>query len=87
MDFLPVFMNVKGRHCLVVGAGEIALRKASALLNAGAKVKVVAPEFCAGFAGSDSFECIVARFQPELLEGAALVIAATNDGEVNSLVS
>ena len=44
MDFLPVFHNVKGKLCLVVGGGEVAKRKAGVLLEAGAKVRVVAPE-------------------------------------------
>ena len=44
MDFLPDLSNVKGKQCLVVGGGEVAKRKADVLLEAGAKVRVVAPE-------------------------------------------
>ena len=36
MDFLPLFHNLKGRRCLIVGGGEIALRKARMLHGVGA---------------------------------------------------
>lgn len=90
MDFLPIFLNIKNKTCLVVGAGEVATRKIMLLLQAGAKVSVVSPEldttlkeylvhgkinFCAEF------------FQPEQLENIVLVIAATNDQVTNRLVS
>lgn len=87
MDFLPVFMKVKGRTCLVVGAGEVALRKASVLLSAGASVRVVAPAFCAEFAALAGVECIHARFAAVHLDGVVLVIAATDDRAVNFDVS
>src|SRR3989338_5990975 len=87
MDFLPIFMDVKGRLCLVVGGGEVAHRKASVLLAAGAAVKAVAPEFSAAFAVLPGVECIAERFQPSHLDGAVLVIAATDDGAVNREVS
>ncbi|MFA6972275.1 MAG: siroheme synthase CysG [Gallionella sp.] len=87
MDFLPIFMNVKGRRCLVVGAGEVAYRKAAVLKDAGATVSVVAPEFCTAFNNVSDVECIAERFQPAHLDGAVLVIAATNDRAVNKAVS
>lgn len=87
MDFLPIFMDVKDRLCLVIGGGEVAQRKALVLLDAGAKVKAVAPEFLAEFAGLTGIECVVQRFQPSHLDGAILVIAATDDQTVNREVS
>ncbi|MBI5659449.1 MAG: uroporphyrinogen-III C-methyltransferase [Nitrosomonadales bacterium] len=88
MDFLPIFMSVKGRMCLVVGGGEVAHRKASVLADAGATVKAVAPEFSGAFAGRQGIECVAERFRPGHLDDVpALVIAATDDGEVNREVS
>lgn len=87
MDFLPIFMNVKGQSCLVVGAGEVAYRKASVLRSAGAVIKVVAPDFCPDFASMEGVECVVDRFQPMHLDGVVLVFAATNDHAVNRDVS
>ena len=87
MDYLPAFHNVKGKLCLVVGGGEVGTRKAGVLLDAGARVRVVAPEIEPELAGHPGVEPIVARFEPQHLDGALLVIAATNDREVNRLVS
>jgi uroporphyrin-III C-methyltransferase/precorrin-2 dehydrogenase/sirohydrochlorin ferrochelatase len=87
MDFLPVFHNVKGKLCLVVGGGEVAHRKAAVLLEAGAKIRVVAPELAENFAELPGIEYIAARFAPEHVDGAMLVIAATNDRSVNQHVS
>ncbi|HSG91328.1 MAG TPA: NAD(P)-dependent oxidoreductase, partial [Pseudomonadales bacterium] len=44
MDYFPIFLRVQGRDCLLVGGGEIALRKATALARAGAVLHVVAPD-------------------------------------------
>jgi len=87
MDFLPIFMNVKDRLCLIIGGGEVAQRKASVLLDAGAMVKAVAPEFLEEFSGLAGIEYVAQRFQPNHLDGAILVIAATDDHVVNHEVS
>ena len=87
MDFLPVFQNVKGRRCLVVGGGAVGARKAGVLLEAGAKVRVVAPEIDDELKAHAAVEAVYARFEPQHLEGMALVIAATNDRAVNQQVS
>ena len=87
MDFLPVFHNVKDKLCLVVGGGEIGKRKAGVLLDAGAKVRVVAPEIDSELAKQQAVESILARFEPKHLDGVTLVIAATNDRLVNKQVS
>lgn len=80
-------MNVKDRQCLVVGGGEVAHRKASVLADAGAAVKAVAPEFSGAFASQKNIACLVGRFLPGHLDGATLVIAATDDSDVNREVS
>jgi len=87
MDFLPIFMNVRGKLCLVVGGGEVAHRKASVLLDAGAMIKAVAPGFCDAFTRLQGVECVAERFQPSHLNGVMLVIAATDDSAVNQEVS
>ena len=47
MDYLPIFLDLKGRPCLVVGGGAVAHRKILLLLKAGAEVSVVATKLCA----------------------------------------
>ncbi len=87
MDFLPVFMDVKGRQCLVVGGGEVAKRKVGVLLEAGAKVLVVAPQIDPVLSEQEGVRSIVARFDAQHLEGVMLVIAATSDRSVNAEAS
>jgi len=87
MDFLPIFLNVKSKLCVVVGGGEVAHRKASVLRDAGAIIRVVAPELTAAFAGMPGMMHVAENFQPAHLDGAILVIAATNDSAVNRQVS
>lgn len=50
MKLLPVALNIKDKRCLIVGGGPVAERKARALLECGARVTVVAPQLCDGFA-------------------------------------
>jgi len=90
MDFLPIFLDVRGQPCLVVGGGEVAARKCSLLLRAGARVTVLAPELSAAFdadltAGRVAHRA--ARFRDEDLEGVAVAIAATSDDAVNRAVA
>jgi uroporphyrin-III C-methyltransferase/precorrin-2 dehydrogenase/sirohydrochlorin ferrochelatase len=87
MDFLPIFLTVKNKLCLVVGGGEVAKRKAGVLLEAGARVRVVAPQIDPALAEQAGTECIVAPFDAQYLDGVVLVIAATNDRSVNIVVS
>ena len=90
MERLPAFLDVKGKRCVVVGGGEVALRKATLLVRAGARLHVVAPDLCAALKTlceqSGSLVCPI-EFQPCCLGGATLVIAATDSLEVNTRVS
>ncbi len=90
MDYLPLFTNLHGRRCVVVGGGAIALRKARLLQQAGARVFVVAPQINAQLArmARDSGGSVIERgYQPDDLDDTALVIAATNVEAVNAAVS
>ena len=90
MDFLPVFLNIKNKTCLVVGGGEVATRKIMLLLQAGAQVSVVSPELDAALKGylvHGQIKFCAKYFQPEQLKNIVLVIAATDDRATNQLVS
>ena len=88
MDFLPVFLNLKGgKQCLIVGGGDVAVRKAAVLLQAGATLRIVAPQLNESFELPPGSEHIAERFQPSHLDGMALVIAATDDAAANEQVS
>lgn len=87
MPLFPIFINLEGRRVLIVGGGHVALRKAERLSPYGADIFAVAPEFIPGFAGIPGVTLLERRFEPGDIEGAALVIAATDDGELNAAVS
>ncbi len=90
MDFLPIFLTVRNQPSLVVGGGEVAARKAGVLLQAGAAVRVVAPELgstLAGLAAQGKVEHHAARFEAEQVKDCAVVIAATDDEAVNRAVA
>src|SRR5574340_906595 len=80
MEFLPIFLNVKGRLCLVVGGGEVARRKAGVLLEAGARVRVVAPWITPDLAGQQGVECVVAGFEAQHLDRSPLMVAFSSGG-------
>jgi siroheme synthase-like protein len=78
----PVFLDLKDRPVLVVGAGKVALRKARGLLDAGARVTVIAPVWDSEFA-SLPVRLVPRRFRASDLAGHVLVFAATNDRLTN----
>ena len=82
----PLFMDVAGRRCVVVGGGGVASRKARGLLGSGARVTVVAPEVAPEI---EAMEVKVERrpYAPGDLAGAALAFAATDRREVNAAVA
>ena len=90
MEYLPVFLDVRDRKCLVVGGGDVAARKCALLLRAGARVTVVAPALGPALAADVAEERIAHRagsFAPQDVVGVALVIAATDDDAVNRAVA
>lgn len=78
----PIFLDLRDRPVLVVGAGKVALRKTRGLLEAGARVTVVAPDYDPAFEALP-VRLIRRRFRSSDLAGAVLVFAATNDRLTN----
>lgn len=71
----PLFLELDGRDCLVVGGGKVAWRKSRVLSDFGARVKMVAPEMSGRL------------FEDSDVEGMVLVVAATDDAMLNARVS
>jgi uroporphyrin-III C-methyltransferase / precorrin-2 dehydrogenase / sirohydrochlorin ferrochelatase len=89
MDFLPVFLRLQGQRALVVGGGQIALRKVQMLLRAGALLRVVAPDIGAelrNLLAGDQHQLEQRAFADADLAAVKLVIAATDDAQVNRAV-
>lgn len=90
MDYFPIFLTLKQQSCLVVGGGDVARRKISLLKQAGAAITVVSPEACAEvveWAQKNELTWIQRAYEHTDLEGRRIVIAATNQREVNAAVS
>ena len=90
MPHYPINLDLRNRKCVVVGGGEVAERKVETLLEFDAAVVVIAPEL------TSRLECHAEQglighlrgvYAAEMLEGAFLVFAATDDREVNCAVS
>lgn len=90
MDLLPLFHNLQGRRCVMVGGGSVALRKLRQLLDSGATVELIAPEINAAIqqlSTKHSLNLHQRKFKNEDLDAAVLVIAATNNKQLNKQVS
>jgi precorrin-2 dehydrogenase / sirohydrochlorin ferrochelatase len=82
----PIFFDLSGRRCVVVGGGEVANRKARKLLQARARVMVISPKIGAELE-SVAVEIHRRPYREGDLEGAYLAFAATNVREVNAAVT
>ncbi len=88
--YYPVSLNIRGRKCVVLGGGQVALRKVEVLVEHGANVEVISPDLCSGLAQlAESGEIIVHHhaYRTGDLSGAFLAIAATDDAEINCQVA
>jgi len=90
VDHLPIFCQLRGRACLLVGGGDVAERKARLLLDAGAQLTVNAlsfiPQFTA-WAAEGMLRLVEGEFSETLLDECWLAIAATDNDAVNQRVS
>ena len=87
--YYPVFLNVKGKKCVVVGGGQVALRKVRALLEHGADVETITPDLClelAELAGSGAISALSREYREGDLKAAFVAIAATDNSEINRRV-
>lgn len=90
MDFLPIFLNIKERECVIVGGGDVATRKASLLLRAGADLHVIADSVCDELKSlheKHNFRISNRDFRETDIKDATLIIAATNDADINRGIS
>jgi len=89
-SYYPVYLNLAGKKCVILGGGLVAEGKIPALLDAGVKLTVISPQATLSIqraAQRGDLEWHQREYQPGDLQGAALVIAATNVWSVNQEVS
>jgi len=90
MQYFPAFFDLTAQKVLIVGAGEVALRKLALLTRSGANVTVVAPQMLPEFgeqAAAGKITAVSREFVPGDLDGARLVIVATARRAVNRWIA
>jgi uroporphyrin-III C-methyltransferase/precorrin-2 dehydrogenase/sirohydrochlorin ferrochelatase len=90
MNYFPVFFDLKAQKVLIVGGGEVALRKALLLERTGADITVVAPAIhpeLERVSRSGSIKLEAREFAPQDLDGARLVIVATSRRALNRWIA
>ncbi len=90
MKYYPVFLDIKGKKCIVVGGGEVAARKAERLLDCGAEVLIISPQLVPELTEmkeKNVIHHIAAQYSGNLIDGAALIIGATDDEKTNAQIS
>lgn len=88
--YYPIFLNIRGKKCLVVGGGKVASRKVQTLLGHGADVEVVSPTLCPELnrLAKDGVIRIQQRdYRAKDLHYALIAVAATNDAKINESVA
>jgi len=86
MRTYPIMLDLRGRLAVVVGGGRVGLRKAQSLRDAGARVRLVSPQVAAE-ADLDGIDLLSEAYRANVLAGAALVFACTDDVELNRQVA
>lgn len=88
--YYPVFLNMQGQLCVVIGGGEIAERKVQSLLESGAIVTLITPDCTAGLEAMTADPSVTwhqRKYETGDLEGAFIAIASTDDRAVNDAVT
>lgn len=89
-EYYPVFLDLRGKTCVVVGGGKVAERKALSLIRAGARLKLISPSLTPRLEkekAKGALKHVSRAFRRSDLKGAFLVIAATDDLEENRMVA
>lgn len=89
MAFYPLYVDLEGKKCVVIGGGEVAERKVTSLLECGADVEVISPDSTPGLeehAREGRLEITRRGYLRGDLDGATLAIVATDDNAVNTAV-
>ncbi len=90
MPHYPINLDLRDRRCLVIGGGSVGERKVEMLLEFGATVVVISPDVTQKLhqlVEQGTIRQIHGVYVPEVLTGALLVIAATNEHQVNKAIS
>ncbi|BCG64949.1 MAG: uroporphyrin-III C-methyltransferase/precorrin-2 dehydrogenase/sirohydrochlorin ferrochelatase [Methyloprofundus sp.] len=91
MEYFPLFIDLKNKNCLVVGAGEVAARKIELLAKAGANITVIAPAISSSVSSLASDNAAISIIERDFtatdVSQQRLIISATNQADINALVA
>jgi len=88
--YYPVFLDIKDKRCVVIGGGEVALRKVRMLLECMAAVEVISPALCPDLSmmvEAGAVKATLREYKPGDLDGSFVVVAATDDSNINKIIS
>lgn len=84
MGYFPFFVDIKNKRCVVVGGGNVALRKVEKLLPFEPDIVVIAPEVCSDLKSINGIEIAEREFRDSDIESAFVVISATDNTQLNA---
>jgi len=90
VSYYPIFLNISGKRCVVVGGGQVALRKVRAMLEHGANIDVISPDLCpelVQLTKRGEINVLNREYQIGDLKGAFVAIAATDNDEINRQIA
>jgi len=88
--YYPIFLDIENRNVVIIGGGEVCARKAETMMRYGAKVTIVSPEFTPEieqWAANGQLTIHRKRYETTDIEDAHIVIASTDDTQVNERVA
>lgn len=87
MSYFPMFVELKSKKVLIVGGGNVALRKLQKLRPYGADITVVAPEMNAQLRSEQDVTQVLLPFDDGMVDSQAMVIAATDNKALNHRIA
>src|SRR3954452_3177672 len=84
--YYPIYLDIEGRNVLIIGGGNVCARKAETMMNYGARVTILSPEFTDEIEKWATEGCLPLtrkKYDPADLGDAHIVIASTDDQTVN----
>ena len=86
MEMVPLVFTLLNKKIVIIGGGKIAFRKAKTFINSGAAITIISPQIIEDFKEFPIITCINKRFEKDDIKEAHIVIAATNDKEINQYI-
>jgi len=87
--FYPILINLKRFPCLVIGGGDVALRKVQTLLIFNAKITVLSPKICKALEeiiNANEIKTISKPYSKEHIKNYKIIFSATNNHQINKQV-